>query len=142
MCPMNPQAQFCPNMVCRDRGKIGAGNITIHSPKEGRYCCESCGRTFSATKGTALYRLKKDHELFITVIKLVSHGCPAKAIRTPYAGGQGGRPRLYSWEQVALVQVIKRRVGDTLTVERHIAQGAASLVEPLLQLTQAGGCIN
>jgi hypothetical protein len=64
------------------------------------------------------------------------------AFRSPYNGGKGGRPRLYVWEEVAIVQVIKRRVGDALTIERRIAQGCAQLVERLLAVTQQGGVIN
>jgi len=32
---MNPREQFCPNMECAARGKVGEGNITIHSQKKG-----------------------------------------------------------------------------------------------------------
>ena len=50
---MNPYEQFCPNMGCSARGKIGEGNITIHSLKKGQYKCRVCGKTFSETTGTA-----------------------------------------------------------------------------------------
>lgn len=254
---MNPQGEFCPNLACCDRGKMGAGNISIHSQKEGRYKCETCGQTFSATTGTALYRVKKAADLFVIVVTLLAHGCPPQAIvaafgldertvkawfqragqhcqqvhehymaemaldlgqvqadeikvktqrgsvwmalalmvstrlwlggvvgahrdkvligalagqvrqwalcrpvllavdgfsaylkafreafRTPYKGDKGGRPRLYVWEEVAIVQVIKRRVNDTLTIERRIAHGCAGLVERLLHASQHGGMIN
>jgi transposase-like protein len=254
---MNPDEQFCPNIDCPARGKLGEGNITIHSLKEGRYKCEGCGRTFSATTGTALYGLKKGSNLFITVVTLLANGCPPQAIvaafgldertvkdwfkrsgqhcrkvhehfmahttldlgqvqadeikvkkqrgavwmalaimvstrlwlggvveanrdksliravagqvrqwalcrplllavdgfaayvrafqetfRSPYNGGKGGRPRLYVWEEVAIVQVVKRRTRHTLTIERRIAQGCGELVEQLLAATQHGGVIN
>jgi hypothetical protein len=254
---MNPQQEFCPNLACGDRGKVGAGNITIHSRKDRRYRCKTCRETFSETKGTALYRVKKDRWLFVVVVTLLSFGCPVIAIvkafglddetvrawqrkageqcqgmhehfmaetsldlgqvqadeirvktqggvvwmalalmvgtrlwlggvvsttrdkllvralagqvrqwalcrpilvavdgfaaylkafraafRTPYRGDKGGRPRLYVWEEVAIVQVIKRRVQDTLTIERRLVQGGAALVQRLLTLTQAGGVIN
>lgn len=77
---MNPQAQFCPNMDCAARGKVGADTITIHSQKERRYRCTCCGKTFSETKGTALYRLKKETSLFVLVITLLVNGCPVQAI--------------------------------------------------------------
>lgn len=254
---MNPQAQFCPNLACSDRGKVGAGNITIHSQQDRRYRCQTCHKTFSETTGTPLYGLKKSAELFIWVVTLVAHGCPVMAIvaafglddetvrawvrkagvhgqqvhehfmalterdlgqvqadeikvkkqrgwvwmalavmvstrlwlggvvganrdksligalaaqvrqwalcrplllavdgfnayvkafkqafRSPYNGGKGGRPRLYVWQEVAIVQVIKRRVQDSLTIERRLAQGCAQLVERLLTTTQHGGVIN
>ncbi len=55
---MDPQAQFCPNEHCRDRGVRGQGNIRIHSSKEGRYRCRTCGGTFSATTGTVFANVK------------------------------------------------------------------------------------
>jgi hypothetical protein len=254
---MNPQEQFCPNMECRARGKVGEGNITIHSRKEGRYKCKQCGKTFSETTGTALYGLKKASELFVIVVTLLAYGCPVQAIvvafgldertvkdwfmrsgqhcqavhehfmektvldlgqvqadeikvkkqrgtvwmalalmvgtrlwlggvvsekrdkalirelagqvrqwalcrpvlvavdglaaylkafrnafRSPYKGEKGGRPRLYVWEEVAIVQVVKQRTKDSLTITRRIAQGTADQVARLLSATQNGGGIN
>lgn len=254
---MNPQEQFCPNMECRARGKVGEGNITVHSRKEGRYKCKQCGKTFSGTTGTALYGLKKASELFVIVVTLLAYGCPVQAIvvafgldertvkgwfmrsgqhcqavhehfmhktvldlgqvqadeikvkkqrgtvwmalalmvstrlwlggvvsekrdkmlirelagqvrqwalcrplllavdglsaylkafqqafRSPYKGGKGGRPRLYVWEEVAIVQVVKQRTQDSLTITRRIAQGTADQVARLLTATQNGGGIN
>ena len=77
---MNPQKEFCPNMDCPDRGKIGEGNIVCHSQKQKRCKCKSCGKTFSVTKGTALYGIKKDRELFVIVMTLLAFGCPVQAI--------------------------------------------------------------
>lgn len=77
---MNPQAQFCPNLHCHASGRRGGKNIVIHSRKQKRYKCTCCGRTFSETHGTSLYRLKKPGELFVLVITLLVHGCPVQAI--------------------------------------------------------------
>lgn len=77
---MTPQEEFCPNMNCPDRGKTGKGNIVCHSQKEKRCKCKTCGKTFTVTKGTALYRLKKDAELFVIVVTLLAFGCPVQAI--------------------------------------------------------------
>jgi transposase-like protein len=254
---MNPHKEFCPNKGCVASGKIGEGNITVHSQKKRRLKCTVCGKTFSETRGTAVYRVKKARWLYVVVVTLLAYGCPVAAIvaafglddetvrawakkagihcrgvhehfmqhtrldlgqvqadeikvkkqrgtvwmalalmvstrlwlggvvgvnrdksliralagqvgqwalcrpillavdgfaaylkvfqqafRSPYSGGKGGRPRLYVWEQVAIVQVIKRRVHDTLTIERRIAQGCAQLVECLLKATQQQGVIN
>jgi transposase-like protein len=57
---MNPCEQFCPNMECAARGKVGEGNISIHSQKQRRYKCRVCRKTFSETTDTALYQVKKD----------------------------------------------------------------------------------
>ena len=77
---MNPQRQFCPNVHCHASGRMSGGNIVIHSRKQRRYKCTCCGRTFSETHGTSLYRLKKPAELFVLVVTLLVHGCPVQAI--------------------------------------------------------------
>jgi hypothetical protein len=33
---MDPSAQFCPNLACRDKGLRGRGNSGVHSQKERR----------------------------------------------------------------------------------------------------------
>ncbi len=77
---MNPQERFCHNKDCRAYGRKGEGHIVIHSKKERRYRCKRCGATFSATKGTALYRAHKPKELVFTVVTLLAYGCPMQAI--------------------------------------------------------------
>lgn len=77
---MNPQAQFCHNEACHASGRVGQGNIIIHSRKAKRYRCTCCGKTFSERKGTALAGIKKSAELFVLVITLLSYGCPVQAI--------------------------------------------------------------
>jgi transposase-like protein len=77
---MNPQAVFCPNEHCHATGKVGQGNIGVHSAQERRYICHCCGKTFSETKGTMFYGLKTDHETVEQVVTLMGHGCPPQAI--------------------------------------------------------------
>jgi transposase-like protein len=77
---MNPRNQFCPNVHCHASGRSGGSNIVIHSRKQKRYKCTCCGRTFSETHGTSVYRLKKPAELFVLVVTLLVHGCPVQAI--------------------------------------------------------------
>jgi transposase-like protein len=77
---MDPQAQFCHNPDCPARGQCGRGNIRVHSRKERRFRCTTCGRTFAATHDTPFYRLKKSTELVIIVLTLLGHGCPLQAI--------------------------------------------------------------
>ncbi len=77
---MDPQGQFCHNRACWAYGQRGLGTITIHSHVERRYKCERCGTTFSATKGTALYRAHKPHDLVVQVVTLLAHGCPTQAV--------------------------------------------------------------
>ncbi|GIK38899.1 MAG: transposase [Chloroflexota bacterium] len=255
---MNPQEIFCPNLNCPARGRVGAGNISVHSQQEQRYGCEVCGTTFAATKGTIFYRLKHEAQLVILVLTLLAYGCPRQAIVAAYgldertvkswwqrAGehcqkvhdhtvgqsqldlqqvqadeikaktqggtvwlalammvstrlwlggaisphrdkaliqavadqvrqialcrplllavdglpsyvnafrrafrskvprlGQPGRCSLWSWSEVAIVQVIKERVGSPLTIHRRIVQGSITLVEQLIQASQGQGGIN
>ena len=77
---MDPRSVFCHNEGCPARGKVGQGNIRVHSWKEHRYRCGECGKTFAETRGTALYRLHKSSELFFLVLVLLSHGCPVQAV--------------------------------------------------------------
>jgi transposase-like protein len=67
-------------MECTARGKVGEGNITIHSQKKRRYRCRVCDKTFSATTGTAVYGLKKSVTVFVLVVTLLAYGCPVMAI--------------------------------------------------------------
>ncbi len=73
---MDPRERFCHNRDCWAYGRAGEGHIVIHSRKERRYKCKRCEKTFSETKGTALYRAhKKPHELVIAVVTLLAYGC-------------------------------------------------------------------
>ena len=56
------------------------GNIGIQSQKEQRFICHECQKTFSATKGTAFYRLRTAAETVSLVVTLLAHGCPVQAI--------------------------------------------------------------
>src|SRR5438132_7483755 len=77
---MDPTTTFCPNRNCPSRGQTGMGNIGIHSQKEQRFICHECQKTFSATKGTAFYRLRTAAETVSLVVTLLAHGCPVQAI--------------------------------------------------------------
>ena len=41
-------------------------------------------KSFTESKGTAVYGLKKAADLYVTVISLLSHGCPLQAIVATY----------------------------------------------------------
>jgi transposase-like protein len=77
---MNPTTVFCPNLACPARGHTGQGNIGIHSRKDQRFVCTECHKTFTATQGTALYRLRTAAETVTWVVTLLAHGCPPQAI--------------------------------------------------------------
>ena len=77
---MDPQAQFCPNPQCPDKGRTAQGNIKVHSYAERRFRCMTFSNTFSATTGTPFYRLHKDPGLLVCVVTLLAYGCPTQAV--------------------------------------------------------------
>ena len=77
---MDPTTTFCPNSACPARGQGGQGNIGIHARKDKRFICTACRKTFTATKGTAFYRLRTPAETVALVRTLLAHGCPLQAI--------------------------------------------------------------
>ncbi len=59
---------------------MGLGNIGVHSYPQRRYRCTTCKKTFAATRGTPLYRLRSDEESVARVVTLLAFGCPPAAI--------------------------------------------------------------
>ena len=53
-----------------------------------------------------------------------------------------GRPKLFPWPNIAIVQVIKKRTEGQLTITRRIVQGCQEMVESLIYKTQGQGMIN
>jgi transposase-like protein len=76
---MDPTPLFCPNPHCPASGQTGRGHIGIHAQKDHRCICHVCHKTFSATKGTVLYRLRTAAETVVIVVTLLAHGCPVQA---------------------------------------------------------------
>ncbi len=114
---MDPLTQFCPNFYCLHRGKAGLGNIRVHSRKECRFRCATCGKTFAATKNTPYYRLHKSIDLVTIALTLLCHGCPRQAIVAAY--GLDERT-VADWQQRAGQH--SRRFH-----ERHVQQGRVDL---------------
>src|SRR5689334_11589147 len=77
---MNPQPLFCPNTVCPSRGCTGQKNIIVHDSLKQRYQCTTCRKTFTATRGTVLYRLQTQEATVLLVLALLAYGCPLQAI--------------------------------------------------------------
>ena len=77
---MDPQQIFCHNPDCPASGKVGCGNIGVHSRKQQRYICHECKTTFTQSKGTPFYRLRYSVEVVSQVITLLAYGCPLQAI--------------------------------------------------------------
>jgi transposase-like protein len=82
---MDPLTQFCPNFYCLHRGKTGLGNIRVHSRKDRRFRCTTCGKTFTTTTNTPYYRLHKSRDLVTIVLTLLCHGCPRQALVAAFA---------------------------------------------------------
>jgi len=65
-----------------------------------------------------------------------------ETLRDPVLTGQGGRPRLRSWHNILIAQVVKRyerrRVGDTA---RRMVDGTPARVETLRRRSQGDGVI-
>ena len=60
----------------------------------------------------------------------------------PNWGGETGRPKLVSWPNIAIVQVVKQRQNGQLNVTRRIVQGGEVMVHSLIRTTQGHGMIN
>lgn len=82
--PMDPHLQLCPNCSCLHRGKTGQRNLRVHSQKDRRCRCTTCGKTFAAPCNTPDYRLHKPLGLLRLVRTLLWHGCPRQAIVATY----------------------------------------------------------
>ncbi len=81
---LDTSQECCLNEACSSRGYIGQGNIVIHDSSRGRLKCNVCKKTFNQKKGTALEGIRKPSDLFVTVISLLSWGCPTQAIVHTY----------------------------------------------------------
>jgi transposase-like protein len=62
--------------------------------------------------------------------------------KLPRREGESGRCKLVSWQDIAIVQVVKQRVEGVLNVDRRIIQGTEGMVERLIKTTQGKGVIN
>jgi transposase-like protein len=70
---------FCPHEDCSNYGKVGTDNQVIGAGTYGKrqtqlLKCNVCGRRFSARRGTPLFDLKADEELFYDVIACLAEG--------------------------------------------------------------------
>lgn len=71
---------YCPNEICADHGKRqskGQKNIVrFGKSKAGRqrYKCNSCGRTFTETKGTIFYRRRTPADEIIETLAFLAEG--------------------------------------------------------------------
>ena len=77
---MDPTMVCCPNGACPASGQTGEGHLGIHSRKDKRCLCTECRKTFSATQGTAVSRLRPAAETGTRVVPVLAPGCPPPAL--------------------------------------------------------------
>jgi transposase-like protein len=125
--PMRPEQVVCPNSACD-----ASGCIAVHSHKERRYICHGCKRTFAASTGTLLYRLKQPLDLVLLVLTLLAYGCPTPALVAAF--GLDERT-IASWQRKAGQHA--KRVQQQLVCQASLDLGQVQADE-LYTKTQAG----
>jgi transposase-like protein len=81
---MQPLNMFCSNAECPSCGQTNKGNIIWHNKSQGRLKCKVCKKTFSQYKDTPFFGLRKTRSLLVTIVILLSHGCPLAAITAAF----------------------------------------------------------
>lgn len=80
---LESRERSCPNRACPDYGETDGGNLVKNGHSGSgrqRYLCKSCGRTFTATKGTPFYQLKADWVDLLEVLAAIAKGAPPQAM--------------------------------------------------------------
>jgi len=70
---------FCPNKECPNYGKVGPSNHIIGAGRYGKQQsqllkCKVCNKTFSARRGTPLFNLKAEEDIFYKTIACLVEG--------------------------------------------------------------------
>ncbi len=125
--PMRPELVVCPNSACGASDHIG-----VHSRKERRYICHTCGKTFAETAGTPLFGLKHPLWMVGVVLALRACGCPVPAV--VFAFGLDERT-VADWQRKAGQQA--RQIQEQLVCQGQIDVGQVQADE-LYTKTQAG----
>ena len=124
---MRPELVVCPNSECGASERIG-----VHSLKERRYICHTCGKTFAETSGTMLFGLKHPLWLVGVVLALLACGCPVPAV--VFAFGLDERT-VADWQAKAGRQA--KTVHEQLVCQGAVTVGQVQADE-LYTKTQAG----
>ena len=77
---METEGRWCDNASCSDVGKIGSGNIKVHSYTERRFYCTTCRSTFSADKGTFFETLRTLHPILLDAVAMLVERNSLRAI--------------------------------------------------------------
>jgi transposase-like protein len=70
----------CLNPDCPEHGKVGAGNIGIHSYADKRYYCTTCKKRFSARQGTIFYGLKTEEQKVLLALHMLAERMSARGV--------------------------------------------------------------
>ena len=65
---------FCLNEACRDYSQVNLGNVVKCGKTDKgvqRYCCKTCKKSFTATKGTMFYRARHTEEEIVECMAMV-----------------------------------------------------------------------
>jgi transposase-like protein len=114
--PNGPAHDICSNSDCPARGQVGQGNIHIHSRKKQRYRCRQCGKTFTASNGTPLYRRHQPLELVVCVVTLLAYGCPPPAI-----------VHAFGWDERTVYALLHAAGQHCEQVHQHLVQPPRAL---------------
>jgi len=77
---LDNKIRFCINGECLDYGVEGRGNIVGYGRRIRRFRCKTCGRVFSASKGTFFYRLRTDVHVILEALHLLLEGNSIAAV--------------------------------------------------------------
>jgi len=74
---------YCMNDACEDYQKVRPDHVTKYGQTERgiqRYRCKTCKKTFTATKGTLMYRLRHSEEEIAECLAILSESNSLAAI--------------------------------------------------------------
>ncbi len=76
MAELAQSVDFCPNPACSDYEELGGKIIRHGRTRAGvqRFKCLSCGRTFTATRGTIFYRRRTAEAEILECLALLAEG--------------------------------------------------------------------
>lgn len=115
---------FCPNEACADYGKRqseGQTNIVrFGKTKAGRqrYRCNTCGRTFTETKGTIFYRRRTPEDEMIETLAFLAEGSRISSL-TRVKGHK--EDTILNWLRDAAAHA--EAIEETLMAEYQIERG-------------------
>ena len=115
---------FCPNAQCADYGKPQTAHhkniIRFGLTKAGRqrYQCQTCGQTFTETKGTLFYRRRTPAE---EILKTLAQIAEAQRISSVTRTTGHKEDTVLAWLREAAQHV--ETIEDVLLADYHISRG-------------------